>query len=75
MNSHKYIYWTKNLIFLRFIQSDQKYWQQLYTEPRGPWTATPALIKEKEIGQNNKHFFLKNIQSGAICVHSFTILA
>ena len=31
----------------------------LYYETRGPWTATPALIKVEEREQNKKHLFFK----------------
>ena len=30
-----------------------------YTYTRGPWTATPALIKVEEREQNKKHLFFK----------------
>ena len=31
----------------------------MYRRTRGPWTATPALIKVEEREQNKKHLFFK----------------
>ena len=38
-----------------------------------PWTATPALIKVKETGQINKHFYMQEIFiTAAICGNTYS---
>ena len=55
---------------------------QKYIFTRGPWTATPALIKVIETGRINKYFCMQKILKigvilweNAVCVQSLTFLA
>ena len=55
---------------------------QTLCKTRGPWTATPALIKVIETGQINKYFYMQKIfKTGVIlwenaqCVQSLTFFA
>ena len=38
----------------------------IYQHTRGPWTAMPALIKVKETGRFNKHFYMEKKYSNLV---------
>ena len=80
--------WYDKLTFSGQSMMDEDYvcsciiYVYVHRVTRGLWTAMPALIKVKETGQINQHFYVEKILKrctfagkSKMCVHSYSFLA